>query len=617
MAKGEFVSKMEQESEKNPTENKVIETEDYSVDLKHELYIQYRLLRKQWSAFIRTQLKKHFTNILYITAEDLPIDYILSLQKQYPDKIVEVLVPLYTKIKDYEKASLGFEYFLQNNNYEAEIYKIPSGHDNIKIYGAYTDGFSNIEKQSDIYNIKNLAHFAKMARKTALKLKPDIIHSDNIPLMMGLEYSNRWLSGYPIKYIQTAHNINMFKSVEPFWAAINLVNKKEMQKICKDSVIKKNIAALFNIKSTKNFTKLRECLDYLYKNYEKYRENVAINQETNENILLDRLNERILKLFPNSVYKKDKLYNPLFYSFKQAKIRILNSMSEKLPDWAKSLKEYHYLVKKYENTNEYKLKHTYDVTNFREVRQLNNKYLVRELSEKRIETKFVDLNLFTSDEVNVCGYLDSFYKSPLLFVPFNEYSTENDIKIISIAILKLFELKKTIQVIYNFPKGLNNNYLKSLIEFFESQPALNGRWVSIEGNVNIGQFLSGSDMILIPSDNNLNIEKTIYLALKYGCIPVTKRNFISDKIVTDIFDDMNSGCGFKEDKDIKIENPEGKEQIEIEAEKYTNTALKVLNFYNENAMSWNLLIKNAMNSNIGWDFESIEQFNDLYENALI
>ena len=107
------------------------------------------------------------------------------------------------------------------------------------------------------------------------------------------------------------------------------------------------------------------------------------------------------------------------------------------------------------------------------------------------------------------------------------------------------------------------------------------------------------------------------IVLVLSCIPVTKRNYICDKIITDIFEDMNSGCGFKEDKNVKIENSEEKEPIEIESEKYANTLLRALDFYNDNAMSWNLLIKNAMNSNIGWDFESIGQFNDLYENALI
>ena len=124
---GEFVSEIDVKNEETSIENQSVESEDLSVDLKHELYIQYRLMRKQFSAFVRKQLKKHFTNILYVTAEELPIDFILMLQKQYPDKIVEVVVPLFSRIKDYEKTSLGFEYFLQNNNYDAEVYKYRQG----------------------------------------------------------------------------------------------------------------------------------------------------------------------------------------------------------------------------------------------------------------------------------------------------------------------------------------------------------------------------------------------------------------------------------------------------------------------------------------------------------
>lgn len=605
MAMGEFVSDI-----KNPTKQEEFFTENNSeIDLKYELYIHYRLLRKKWSAFIRDRLKKNFSNILFITTEFIPEKFITNLQRQYPDKSIQVLIPLFDENKNYEKTQISFEYFLQNRKYTAIIYRIPSFDNGIKIFGIYTKKFSEIKNYKDFYNIKYLSHFSKIARKTAIKLKPDLIHSDNIPFLLGLEYSNRWVSGFPIKFVQCIHDFNMYNNIEPFWAAINLANKKEMKKICRDVFIQKNLALLFNLEYTKKFKKCRGCLSYLYKHYDKYRQTVSTDESTKENVILERLNDRIIKIFPN----QDKMFNPILLSMKKANGKAFNSISEQKPDWLNKINKYNYLIKKSEQCSDNKIKHSFDVSDFRTARELNKKYLIREFSEKRIETKFIDLALFTSDEINISGYLDSFYKAPLIFIPINEYTKENDIKTASIAILKLYELQKNVQVVYNIPQNFYSPYLNALFDFFTKQSLFNGRWLKVEGNVNFSQFLAASDIVLIPSGDCLNIENTIYSALKYGCIPIVNSKGVCADIVTDIFDDMNTGCGFKTENiyDYTDDN-----YIEKYREAYNNAVLKALNFMNNNKSSWNIIIENAMKYDSSWDFETLEKYNNLYEDII-
>ena len=253
---GDEVSQIENSAENNQPET----TE--KTDLRREFLVQYRLFRKKISSFIRSRLKKNFVNILYITPENPPVEFILALQKQYPDKCVKVMLPLSEESADFEKTSVKFDYFLQNNMHTAILYKIPAGYDNVQLYGIYTEAFKNIEHEQDIYDIKYMSHFSKIARKAALKLKPDIIHADNVPLLMGLEFDDRWLSGYPIKYIQVLHNYEMYKDVEPFWAAINLANKNEMKKICSDNLIKKHLASIFKVEPSEKKTKAY--INYIY-----------------------------------------------------------------------------------------------------------------------------------------------------------------------------------------------------------------------------------------------------------------------------------------------------------------------------------------------------------------
>ena len=573
-------------------------------DFFHEFTLQYRLLRKNISTFIRHSLQKNFIDILYVTGENCPADYITALQKQYPDKIIKVIMPLFKITDNVEKTSIKINYFLQNQVHDAHVYKIPIDYSNIQVYGIYTDVFSQTENEQDIFDIRYLSHYVKAVRKTALKLKPDIIHADNIPLLMGFELDGRWISGYPIKFIQILHNFSMYKNEEPFWAAINLANKNEMKKICCDNAIKNNLSVIFNTDKIKTYKNAKAYVNYILKKYSEYRKNVNIDEMTRENAAMKRMNERILKMFPKMNSSNENMFNPMSYSANHTNVLAMNSLSEEKPLWANSISNIISVPVKYSKIDNDKIHDPFDTENFRDIRFLNKKYLVREFSEKRIELKFFDINMF-KEEMNIRGYFDSFYKAPLFFIPISEYSNLQDIKAVSLAILKAFELRKNIQVIYNCPKNLDNSYLKSLIDFFESQNALNGKWVFLEGKINLPQFMSAADMILIPSGDCYGIEKTLYTALRNGCIPVTAKNCFSANNLSDIFDDLSTGCMFKNN-----------EITEDKISDYESVFFKALEFYNNNSTCWNSIIKNAMNYNCDWDFNSLEIYNNLYDDLL-
>ena len=68
---------------------------------------------------------------------------------------------------------------------------------------------------------------------------------------------------------------------------------------------------------------------------------------------------------------------------------------------------------------------------------------------------------------------------------------------------------------------------------------------------------------------------------------------------------MTLGCGFKTKTTLYID--EDVNSIYMEA------FMKALNMYEKNPSSWNLLIKNCMNYESGWKFETIEKYNEIYD----
>jgi len=93
-------------------------------------------------------------------------------------------------------------------------------------------------------------------------------------------------------------------------------------------------------------------------------------------------------------------------------------------------------------------------------------------------------------------------------------------------------------------------------------------------------------------------------AMKYGCIPVASGIGIYNDTISDIFDDITLGCGFKT-KSSNMFN-------ENAFEKFFQTVSKALKLYTQNPASWNLIIKNALNYNPDWTFDKVEKFNTIY-----
>ena len=570
------------------------------VQRKHGIKSRYRLARKLLSSFFRKKAKKTCIDVLYITDGSFSNDYILELQKRYPDKIIKVLVPHFGNFSKLDKSITDFNYFLQNKQFSAKLYRYPITNDNIQVYGIYSKVFSDLIQKNDIYKFQNIIHYAACARLAEKHLRPDIVHSENIPFFLGLEFSKKNNSA---KVFQTIHDFDTYQELEPFWAAINCLDKNGMNKLCNDKIIKKNVAALFGIKNINNFSKFKECLEYLYQNFERYRKAYKKDDNTNENILLERLDSRVLELFGYAFI--ENFFNPVYYSIKNSSFWAINSRAETDPEWAKRLSRYNYLQKGICNKNVPKIAHPFDISNFRYYREYNKQYITKEFAEKQIKSNFVDLNLFTNDEVKIYGYLDGFYKGTLLFATFNNLK-DNEIKTITNAVLKCFELKKNIQVIFNMSADFNNDYLKSFIDFLEQQPSLEGRWLFVEGDINLPQFMAASDIVLLPTSNAIGVEDILYTAMKFGCIPVTTNQGICGEIVVDIFDDMKTGFGFK-DSDNRINYSE---------DAFTNTLLKALNFYIQNFTSWKILIENAISYDSSWNNELLEEYNKIYDKIL-
>ena len=308
-----------------------IDNESYeNTDLAKEFKIYLRLLRRKYNTFIRQKLQKNFVNIIYLTLDCppytknfsksySPIEYITEFQKQYPDKNIQILIPLINidndfkpskklsiningKMRNIEKTSLCFKYFIQNKLHEAIVYKLPRTESNIQVYGIYSETFSHCKDITEISRLQNLAPFLKSARIVIKKMSkigfsPDIVHCENIPFYLGGEFENKL--PYQIKVLQSVKDFMQYDlaKTEAFWAAINLADKSAMRKICKDDLIKKCVAKLFSLYNAQKFYKMKDCLRFIYKNYYAFRKYVEKGDDIEENIIFNRSKNNVSSIF--------------------------------------------------------------------------------------------------------------------------------------------------------------------------------------------------------------------------------------------------------------------------------------------------------------------------------
>lgn len=631
---------------------------DENRDLHQDIKVYFRLFRKKFSALVRKKMHKSFTNILYLTLDcpsltpnssrlDNPQEYITELQKQYPDYDVRMLIPIINTDADFqttkklfieidgkqqvlERTSITFNFFLQNRLQTATVYKYPKTESNIQVYGIYSPIFSQVKNVADLSKLHFHAPFIKSARITAKKLyqegfAPDIVHVENIPYYLGSEFEPKFPSKIKIlQIIKDFTQIEMTK-YEAFWAALNLVDKKGMKKLCRDSYIKKYVASLFKLHNTRRFYQMRDCLNFIYKNYYKFRKYVDKGEDVEENLIFNRLNSRVSKLFPNILPEKQIYYNPMIYSLNRADYWAVISRTyydeifknpfisgKMFPLLEKNKKKSTYFscgcnLQKYERDNTRMVYQGFNHTNFRELRVNNKLTILKEFSEDRIKTNFIDPMLFKGEDVKIVGALDSFYTAPLLFAHLDTDIFACGADILFNTILKLFELHKNVQVIICMKNGMKVNFVKGWIKFLTENKYFNGRWVFIDGDIDLSKFVAGSDMILIPRRINMTNPEH-FIAMHYGCVPIVSKCGILNDTIPDIFDDIANGCGFKTKDGLLSE--------EDSNEIFLLPLMKALNLYQNNPASWNLLIKNCMSYQANWNFEILEKYNSIYQELL-
>lgn len=627
-------------------------------DLKQDLKTYFRLFRKKCSGFLREKLQKNFTNIVYLTLDcppysqnssrlDSPLEFINEMRNQYPDNDIRVVVPIINLDEEFrpnkklsfeiegetrvlEKTSISFEFFLQNMTQEAIVYKFPKNKNNIQVYGIFCRRFSYLKNISDLSKLQYLAPFVKSARIAIKRLAkdgfvPDIVHCENIPFFLGGEFEHKL--PYQTKVLQVIKDFTQLDSAktETFWAAINLADKSAMKKICRDNVTKACIARLFNLHNTKRFYQMKECLRFIYKNYYKFRKYIDKGEDIDENIIFNKLNTRITQLFPHLAQGDKLMFNPMFNSLKKADLWATYSKSYfkeiyENPIVSRNLLKI--LEKKKENGRyisfgcnfeKYPLENTRSVyqnfnsTNFRELRSKNKSALLKEFSADRIKTNFIDPTLFKSENVKIIGNLDSFYEAPLFFANPTVDVFSQGVDILFNTLSKLFETNKNIQIIICIKDGLKNNFIKRWVEFLSENKYFNGRWVFIDGEINLSKFLSATDIILIPRRvNSTSLEHLI--AMHYGCVPVVSRTGVLNDTIDDIFDNISYGCGFKTKTSLMMKDDNN--------EIFISPVLKALNLYQNNPSSWNLLIRNCMNHDSNWNFKILEKYNKIYKELL-
>ncbi len=607
-----------------------------------DLKAYYRLLKRKVSASFAKKLPQNFTNILYLTLDcptytknssrlDSPFEYIDLMRRQYPENDIRILIPIINESQKPEgRALVKFSFFVQNRMAEAVVYKFPKNNENIQVYGILSSAFSNCKNVSEISRFHYLVPFMKAVQTAVKKLRidnfmPNIIHAENIPFFLGSELEKCSLGN--IKVLQSIKDFTQIDiaKTEAFWAAINIADKSAMQKICNDKVIKKLVASLFKLHNAKRFAQMNVCLRFIYKNYYKFRKFIDKGEDIEENVIFSKLNDRILQIFPQMRYGEDSYFNPYMHTLKCADYWTVMSetyYNEVFNNPQLSGNMYPQIVKTKEksnylsyglNTDKYGLKapretyYPFNSENFRDYRSKNKTAILKEFSAERIKTNFVDPTLFDDEEVTIIGSLDSFYDSPLLFAHTTPEIFANGVDILFNTVLKLFELHKSFQVIICIKDGLKVGFIKSWIEFLQKNKYIQGKWVFIDGKINLSKFYASSDMTLIPRRSNLNTSEH-FLAMHYGCVPVVSRNGILNDTISDIFDDITNGCGLKTKKSLLAE--------EDANELFLAPVTKALHIIQHNPSSWNLLVKNCLLKDCDWSFEILEKYNQIYKELL-
>lgn len=624
----------------------------------YDIKLNYRLIRKKIRKYINKKLDKTFTNIVYLTAEcpyympkverlDSPVDYVYEMRKQFPDINICILVPLIglnedTKISkkitvdfddnflDLERTSINCEFFAQNKIHEFTLYKFCKNDMNITVYGIFSPDFSYVKNAGEIKSFEKSLLFLKAARCAIQNLykenfKPDIVHSEFLPFFLGAEFEPKFPVN--IKVLQIFDNFAKMEEhkQELFWSVINMADKKAMKIIQQDSAIRNYIARLFNLPVNEVCKKTDYYIDVILENYNLFTQNKANGESNKENTIFKNLDTRIKKLFPNTLKKAEKCYYPFLNTISACDYWVVNSytyyknlyenalasgavIKELIKTADKSgFAEPAFDIKNISHQNN-RIYNAFNIENYRDERIKNKKILIKEFSMDTLKTNFIDNTIFKDFEnTNIYGYLDTFYDAPLLFANPEADIFNEGADILFNTILKLFERNRNIQVILCIKDGLKNDYIRSLIKFISENNIFMGRWVYIDGEVNLPKILSAADIFMYPA-RFCNKSLKHLLGLHYGCIPVVSNSGILNDTVIDIFDNIAEGNGFKTKQSLLYED----ENTNI----YINYLEKALDLYNNNPSSWNIIIKNGFSINDYDNFSKYEQYNQIYQDIL-
>lgn len=582
----------------NSSDNEFTEDNSKNSQLIYYIRVYFRYFRRKYPNLFRKNKDCSFKNILYLTTSPPPLDFVSAFRKQYPDKNIKIIQPI-ENIDGYKNTGLNVNFFFQNKIHSASLYKTYNDKEHVEIFGLYSKTFVG----KDFSEFEFLVPFMKAVRQIIKIVAPSIVHSDNLPFFLGSEFEQQF--PHNIKIVQIVHDFSDFESqkIDPFWAAINLADKKNLKKLFKNKIIKKCLTSICAMPKSKE--NAQDVLDFVYHNFSLLK--------SNQNDEIKKLNTQIRKIFPQMMIEDNSSYNLIAYTIKKANCWAVISqkyhkdvltkpeISGGIYNTLFSTKNKSTYVSYGLNNNNGKIFQEFTSENFRDYRDKNKKYLIKEFSSARIKINFITSKMFVNKDYTIRGFLDSTIEAPLIFNKFSPdiFSTGGDIGLTTL--LNLLVKHNNVQIIVNIPNGLDNPHIVSWIEYLEKNKGLDGRWMFIDGELNLPQFYAASDLTLLPAKKNpCGYEH--YLAMKYGCIPVATKKGIYNDTIPDIFEDITNGCGFKTQDNDELD----------EFNNFYTTTIKAINLYNQNQGSWNLLIKNAMNYDSSWSFKIIERYNQIY-----
>lgn len=599
-----------------------------------------------------------------------------AYKKEYPNKDIRIMIPFYNASCKSEnplpiytvngvKNNTGddnLKFQLENTGVETEfrygvrksqakLYKCQKPQNGVTTYFLYLPELKGMKKEYDLddYSMfEAYCAFSNAAVAILDKMKnskenfnPAILHTNDWhTTFAAIACKNTHKETKSIHGLLNAH-AHFQCRLQPFAAALNCFNEKQIEKLISNNEFKKELMNLIfdnkDILINKKILEETNTQDYGKElNNKKFIMNVLVNvaenyqklfSDSKNDLTYSCINNVIRKEFKDICWDENNNFNATVNALKNAdswftiskthlnelltqpefsSLSLYNMMRVKLDKGTSILNKID--EARYDSQNPEQVYKPYNVENVEDGKARNKVFLFQQMTKSNISRKTFDKKIINNPEnAIVLGYLDSKYFSYPLAINISRFDTNqkgSDIAMKSIELL--LNQNQKINFVLALPgiKTLN----PQLLESFEKN-VINkypGRIVLIDAYVPINEYAAAADFSIIPSRSE-TCGLVGYQSMRMGAIPISAPiGSMNDCLITP-YHDIKKAMGFKAPLHfLNCSNP---------AKVLANTISTAIDFYYDEPQQLSRMKKNCMLYDSSWK-PAVKEQNELYENVL-